>query len=67
LKKIVLTKKLLGRSINLSRLIGQRITSMLQKSLKITIEKFESGDLTGIIVLLLNNTFLDIFIVTLIS
>ena len=42
--------QLLGRSINLSRLIGQRVTSMLQKSLKSSIEKFESGDLTGIIV-----------------
>lgn len=41
--------QLLGRSINLSRLVAQRITTMLQKSLKWTIEKFESGDLTGII------------------
>ena len=43
--------KLLGRSINLSRLIAQRITSMLQKSLRSSIEKFESGDVTGIIVI----------------
>jgi cytoplasmic FMR1 interacting protein len=42
--------QLLGRSINLSKLIGQRITAMLQKSLKISIQKFLSGDLTGIIV-----------------
>ena len=40
---------LLGRSINLSKLIAQRITSMLQKSLRASIEKFESGDLTGIV------------------
>ena len=40
--------QLLGRSINLSRLIAQRVTTMLQKSLKGAIEKFESGDLTGI-------------------
>ena len=44
------SEKLLGRSINLSRLIGQRITTMLQKSLRSSIEKFESADLTGIIV-----------------
>lgn len=41
--------QLLGRSINLSRLISQRITSMFQKSLRTCIEKFESSDLTGII------------------
>jgi cytoplasmic FMR1 interacting protein len=41
--------QLLGRSINLSRLISQRITNMLIKSLRNCIEKFESGDLTGII------------------
>lgn len=41
--------QLLGRSINLSKLIGQRITAMLQKSLKTSIQKFTSGDLTGII------------------
>lgn len=41
--------QLLGRSINLSRLISQRITLMLQKSLKVSIQKFISGDLTGII------------------
>ena len=40
--------QLLGRSINLSKLIAQRVTSMLQKSLRCSIEKFESGDLTGI-------------------
>ena len=39
--------QLLGRSINLSKLIAQRITTMLQKSLRSSIEKFESGDLTG--------------------
>lgn len=42
--------QLLGRSVNLSRLIAQRITVTLGKHLRSAIEKFESGDLTGIIV-----------------
>lgn len=41
--------QLLGRSINLSKLIAQRITLMIQKSLDISIHKFLSSDLTGIV------------------
>lgn len=41
--------QLLGRSINFSRLIAQRITIMLLENLKTIISKFESSDLTGII------------------
>ena len=42
--------QLLGRSIDLNRLIGQRINAALQKSLDVAISRFESGDLTGIVV-----------------
>lgn len=41
--------QLLGRSIDLNRLISQRINASLQKSLDNAISKFESGDLTGIV------------------
>lgn len=41
--------QLLGRSIDLNRLIGQRINTALQRSLDVSISKFESTDLTGII------------------
>jgi hypothetical protein len=51
LKDFFLNLKLLGRSINLSRLIAQRITAMIEKSLKTSIEKFESSDLTSIVVI----------------
>lgn len=50
MKKKIVLYKILGRSINLSHLIAQRITAMLQKSLKISIQKFLSGDLASIIV-----------------
>lgn len=40
--------QLLGRSIDLNRLIGQQITTALQSSLTIAISRFEAGDLTGI-------------------
>ncbi|XP_053399045.1 cytoplasmic FMR1-interacting protein-like isoform X2 [Mercenaria mercenaria] len=40
--------QLLGRSIDLNRLIGQRINAALQKSLEVAISRFEGGDITGI-------------------
>ncbi|XP_006821526.2 cytoplasmic FMR1-interacting protein 2-like [Saccoglossus kowalevskii] len=40
--------QLLGRSIDLNRLITQRISSAMQKSLELAINRFESGDITGI-------------------
>jgi hypothetical protein len=42
--------QLLGRSINLSRLIAQRIVIMIKNNLKTAINKFESSNLTAIIV-----------------
>lgn len=39
--------QILGRSIDLNHLIGQRINASLQKSLDIAIARFEAGDLTG--------------------
>ena len=47
---MVLCFQLLGRSIDLNRLISQRINAALQKSLDVAIAKFESGDLTGVVV-----------------
>ncbi|CAG0889224.1 unnamed protein product [Darwinula stevensoni] len=41
--------QLLGRSIDLNRLITQRINVSLQKCLDVAISRFESGDLTGIV------------------
>ena len=42
--------QLLGRSIDLNRLISQRINAALQKSLDVAITRFEGGDLTGVVV-----------------
>ena len=42
--------QLLGRSIDLNRLICQRINNSLQKSLDLAISRFEAGDITGIVV-----------------
>jgi hypothetical protein len=42
--------QLLGRTIDLSRLIGQQISTAMQTSLNFAIGRFEAGDLTGIIV-----------------
>lgn len=42
--------KVLGRSIDLKHLIGQRINASLLKSLDIAISRFEAGDLTGTVV-----------------
>jgi len=41
--------QLLGRSIDLNRLICQRINNSLQKSLDLSISRFEAGDITGIV------------------
>ncbi|XP_052277859.1 cytoplasmic FMR1-interacting protein-like isoform X1 [Dreissena polymorpha] len=40
--------QLLGRSIDLNKLVGQRINAALQKSLEVAISRFEGGDITGI-------------------
>ena len=58
--------QLLGRSIDLNRLICQRINNSLQKSLDLAIARFEAGDITGIVVrgnkplslIMISNTFL---------
>lgn len=42
--------QLLGRSIDLNRLITQRINVALLKSLDLAISRFEAGDLTEIVV-----------------
>ena len=42
--------QLLGRSIDLNRLISQLVNAALQKALDIAISRFESGDITGIVV-----------------
>ena len=42
--------QLLGRSIDLNRLITQRVQFALHRSVDLAIGKFESGDLTGIMV-----------------
>ena len=47
---VCITIQLLGRSIDLNRLISQRINAALQRSLDVAISRFESGDITGIVV-----------------
>lgn len=42
--------QLLGRSIDLNRLITQRVSAALYKSLELAINRFESEDLTSIMV-----------------
>lgn len=56
--------QLLGRSIDLNKLITQRINADMQKSLDLAISKFEAGDITGVIELdgLLQVTFSIIFL-----
>lgn len=41
--------QLLGRSIDLNRLIAQRVNAALQKSLDLAISRFEAGDITGVV------------------
>lgn len=40
--------QILGRSIDLNKLIGQRVNASLQKALDVAISRFEAGDITGI-------------------
>ena len=42
--------KLLGRSIDLNRLLTQRINTAMLKSMDCAIARFESGSLCGIVV-----------------
>ncbi|XP_071452530.1 cytoplasmic FMR1-interacting protein isoform X2 [Hetaerina americana] len=41
--------QLLGRSIDLNKLITQRINTDMLKSLELAISKFEAGDITGVV------------------
>lgn len=45
--------QILGRSIDLNKLIGQRVNASLQKALDVAISRFEAGDITGIVVSIL--------------
>lgn len=50
LKSILFKLKLLGRSVDLNRLMCQRINSALQRSLDVAISKFESEGLYYVVV-----------------
>ncbi|XP_003737710.1 cytoplasmic FMR1-interacting protein [Galendromus occidentalis] len=41
--------QLLGRSIDLNRLIAQRVNDAMQKSLSLAIQRFESSNITGVV------------------
>ena len=41
--------QVLGRSIDLNRLVSQRVSVALQKSLDVAINRFEAHDLTGVV------------------
>lgn len=41
---------LLGRSIDLNKLITQRINANMHKSIELAISRFEGNDITGIVV-----------------
>lgn len=45
--------QLLGRSVDLNKLITQRVNADMLKSLELAIAKFEGGDITGIVVCIL--------------
>ena len=51
--------QLLGRSIDLNRLISQRVNAALLKALELSVARFEAGDITGVVV---NGNFLRILI-----
>lgn len=42
--------QLLGRSIDLNRLISQRVNEAMLKALELSIARFEAGDITGVVV-----------------
>lgn len=50
--------QLLGRSIDLNRLITQRVSAALYKSMELAISRFESEDLTSIMVCSCNLIYL---------
>jgi hypothetical protein len=50
LSQCLILLQILGRSIDLNRLIGQRVNASLQKALEVAISRFEGGELTGIVV-----------------
>lgn len=52
--------QLLGRSIDLNKLITQRINADMHKSLDLAISKFEAGDITGIVVCSFSSFFKNI-------
>jgi len=43
--------QLLGRSIDLNRLISQRVNAALLKALELSVSRFEAGDITGVVVM----------------
>jgi len=43
--------QLLGRSLDLNALLSQRLASSLLKAIDLSIAKFESNDLSGIVVI----------------
>jgi cytoplasmic FMR1 interacting protein len=45
-----LTLQLLGRSVEINKLLTQRINKFIKESLELAINRFEGGDLSGIIV-----------------
>lgn len=51
----------LGRSIDLNKLITQRINANMHKSIELAISRFESNDITGIVVSVLK-TVIKIYI-----
>ena len=42
--------EILGRSIDLNKLIAQRVNAAIHKSLDIAISRFEGSDITAIVV-----------------
>lgn len=47
----------LGRSIDLNRLIFQRVNAALLKALGLSVARFEAGDITGVVVSALKSQF----------
>ncbi len=46
----LLSSQLLGRDVDINKLLSQRMNVALHRSLDIAISRFEDGDITGIMV-----------------
>ena len=46
--------QLVGRDVDLNKLLSQRMNEAIHKSLEVAINRFEEGDITGVMVILIS-------------